>query len=133
MPEPAGGLAALLASLKSPEALKLVAAAAGAILSLSFIDRLTLRGRAVAVAQGFLTAVFVAPMVTTGVAHAAPFLGHVEMGVHFLLSLSSMAVLPPLLEYMRKRAADPFAGWGGFIGTLLRRAPSSPAVEGTER
>lgn len=133
MPESSGGLAALLASLKSPDALRLVAAAAGAILSLSFIDRLTLRGRAVAVAQGFLTAVFVAPMVTTGVAHVAPFLGHVEMGVHFLLSLSSMAVLPPLLEYMRKRAADPFAGWGGFIGTFLRRAPSAPGAQATER
>lgn len=123
MNEHTHGFAALLASLKSPLALKLMASVAGAILSLSFIDRLTLRGRAFAVAQGFLTAVFVAPMITSGVAHAAPFLGHVEMGVHFLLSLSSMAVLPPLLEYLRKRAADPFAGWGGFLGTLLRRPP----------
>lgn len=125
------GLGGVIAALKSAVALKLMASAAGALLSLAFIDRLTLRGRAGALAVGFLTAVFVAPMVASGVSHAAPFLAHVEMGIHFLLSISAMAVLPPFLEYLRRSASDPFAGWGGFLSSLLRRPPTaSPADPG---
>lgn len=130
MPDGMGGVgAAVLSALKSSLAIKLFASAAGAILSLAFIDRLTLKGRMVAVAVGFFTAVFVAPMVTSTVSHVAPFMGNVEMGIHFLLSLSSMAVLPPFLEYLRERARNPFGGWGGLLGSLLRR-PAPPANGG---
>lgn len=119
---------AILTFFKSTAALKLFASAAGAVISLSFIDKLTLRGRVIALFQGFLTAVFLAPMISSGVAHAAPVLAHVEMGVHFLVSLSAMAVLPPFLEWARQKARDPFAGWGGWLSSLLRRPATPPAT-----
>lgn len=123
------GVGGLVTALTSSTAIKLLASAAGAVMSLAFIDRLSLRGRVLAVLQGFVIAVWVAPLVTSGVAHVAPFLGggNLDAGIHFMVALSGMTVLPPFLEWLRGRASDPFRGWGGLLSSLLRRPPGPPA------
>ncbi|WKL57225.1 hypothetical protein Q1W73_16405 [Asticcacaulis sp. ZE23SCel15] len=99
------------------------AAFAGAVMSLAFVGQLSVWGRVVAVCVGFVTAVFVAPALSVVVGHlffdgAMP--DEVRSGIMFLLSLSAMTILPPLLAFLKKLAGDPL----GVLSALLPRGPS---------
>jgi len=114
--------AAVLAFVKSGAAGPLLAAAAGSVISLAFLDKLTPRGRVAALAVGFLTAVYVAPLLTGLAAWKwdLPFLAALRNGIHFLVSVSAMAVLPPLLAWLRDVARDPLKPFGGAVAALLK-------------
>lgn len=115
-PDDTGMFAAAMAALKAgwPH----VASFIGAVLSLSFVERLTPRGKLVAVAIGFFTALCVGPITYVTVHHFAPFLPVeiVAPGFNFLIALSAMTILPPALRAIATKAGDP-----EWVSVLLKR------------
>lgn len=82
---------------------------AGAVLALAFLEKLTARGRIVAVAVGLASASFLGPALSAladlfwpGVMPAS-----VDGAIKFLAGLLGMGCLPPFLGWMRKVAGDP--------------------------
>lgn len=100
----------------SAKAGPLVASIAGAVVSLAFLEKLTVRGRIAAVGVGFATAVFVAPIMAAWVAHHWPWLGPVENGVHFMVSLCAMGTLPAMLKTIRAIAGGDLS----IVSALLK-------------
>jgi hypothetical protein len=99
--------------------------ASGAILSLALADRLSLRGKLTTVGLGFATAAFVGGPLSRAVSHAWPWLGYVEGGVHFLVAISAMTIVPPFLKWTGNAAKDPLgAGLAELARKFLRAHPA---------
>lgn len=84
---------------------------AGAVLSLAFVEALTVRGRIVAVAVGLAAALFLAPAIAVGLDLVWPgtLPAAVDRAVLFLTAISAMGVLPPLLGWLKRVAGDPLS------------------------
>lgn len=84
---------------------------AGAVLSLAFVETLTIRGRIVAVLVGLLSAMFLAPAICSLLDLFWP--GDLPMTVTnailFLTGLCAMGCLPKLLSWLEKLAGDPLS------------------------
>jgi dolichol kinase len=107
MPDtPPPDLQAALA-LAAAKAGPLIASLAGAVVSLSFLKELTIRGRLAAVVSGTLIAAFIGPAVTdTWMAWATP---SVVRCVHFLLGVGGLGAMPFFLGWMKRVAGDPLS------------------------
>lgn len=84
---------------------------AGAVLSLAFVEQLTLRGKAVCVAVGLASAMFAAPALSdlADLVWPGAMPRSVRSGIEFIVALCAMGCLPPLLAWLRKVAGDPFS------------------------
>lgn len=84
---------------------------AGAVLSLAFLEKLTIRGRVVAVMVGLASAMFMAPGIVDFIDLAWP--GQIPATfarmIQFLVSISAMGFLPQLLGWLKKIAGDPLS------------------------
>lgn len=84
---------------------------AGAVLSLAFVENLTMRGRALTVSVGVAAAAFLAP----ALADAADLLWPGDMprsvrsAIQFLVALCAMGCFPPLLAFLKRLAGDPLS------------------------
>lgn len=100
---------------------------AGAVLALAFLERLTLKGRVVAVVVGLAAAAFLGPAFAAladlfwpGDGGALP--KEIAAAIQFLTGLLGMGCLPPFLGWTRKVAGDPLnllkiqIGPGGAAG-----------------
>lgn len=84
---------------------------AGAVLSLAFVEKLTMRGRMVTVLVGIAAAAFLAPALADGVDLFWPgdMPRSVRSAIQFVVGLCAMGCIPPLLGYLKKVASDPFS------------------------
>lgn len=84
---------------------------AGAVLSLAFVENLSVRGRVVCVAVGLACAAFIAPAAADMLALAWPgaMPNSVRSAIQFLVALSGMGLIPPLLAWLKKVAGDPLS------------------------
>lgn len=84
---------------------------AGAVLSLAFVENLTIRGRIVAVAVGLGTAMYLGPALAAVADLVWPgeMPIRVQRGIEFLTALSAMGCLPPLLAWIKRVAGDPLS------------------------
>lgn len=99
------GVAALAA-----KGLALLPGFAGAVLSLAFVDKLTLRGRILTVAVGMGAAAFIAPaLVDIAALHWPDMPKSVWSAMQFMVGLLAMGVLPVVLDTARKVAGDPLS------------------------
>ncbi|MDG4866538.1 hypothetical protein P8631_00735 [Guyparkeria sp. 1SP6A2] len=83
----------------------LIAGAAGAVISLRYIDDLSVFGRVLAVLTGTLTAGYLSPA-------AGQWLGvaqQTENAIAFVLGLTAMNAIPGLLKLSEKFASDPLS------------------------
>lgn len=82
---------------------------AGAVLALAFLEKLTPRGRIVAVAVGLAAASFLGPALSAiaDLFWPGALPGSVDGGIKFLVGLLGMGCLPPFLGWMRRVAGDP--------------------------
>lgn len=82
---------------------------AGAVLALAFLEKLTPRGRIVAVAVGLASASFLGPALSALADLFWPGLmpASVDGAIKFLAGLLGMGCLPPFLSWTRKVAGDP--------------------------
>lgn len=96
-----------------------VASFTGSVISLSFTERLTKRGKAFAVFVGFFAATVMGPMVHAAATHYAPFLTAdvVAPGLNFLFALTFMAILPGCMRVISAKAGDP-----AWLDALLKKA-----------
>jgi hypothetical protein len=110
--------AAILAAIKVawPHAASFI----GAVLSLSFVEKLTARGKIVAVTFGFFTATFIGPIGHAAMTHFAAFLPAqiVAPGLNFLTALAAMTIIPPALKAIGVRAGNP-----EWVDALIKKAP----------
>ncbi|WP_309629613.1 hypothetical protein [Brevundimonas sp.] len=93
---------------------KLVAFApgfAGAVFSLAFVEKLTRRGRVVAVMAGLLSAMFIAPAICAicDLFWPGDLHGSITKAIQFLTGLCAMGCLPKLLGWLEKLAGDPLS------------------------
>lgn len=93
---------------------------AGAVMALAFLERLTARGRMVAVVVGLGAASFLGPALGDLVDLFWPGTMPKSIGgaVMFLTGLGAMGVLPPFLGWLKRVAGDPL--------NLLRLPLGSP-------
>lgn len=82
---------------------------AGAVLALAFLEKLTPRGRIVAVAVGLASASFLGPALSALADLFWPGVmpPSVDGAIKFLAGLLGMGCLPPFLGWTRKVAGDP--------------------------
>lgn len=82
---------------------------AGAVLALAFLEKLTPRGRIVAVAVGLGAASFLGPAFSALADLFWPGVmpSSVDGAIKFLTGLLGMGCLPPFLGWVRKVAGDP--------------------------
>ena len=82
---------------------------AGAVLSLAFVERLTFRGRVLAVGVGLASAVFLAPALAdlADLFWPGELPKSVRTGLEFLTGLMAMGCLPKFLEFLQRFAGDP--------------------------
>lgn len=94
-----------------------VASFSGAVITLAFVERLTIRGKAFAVFFGFWVATLLGPIGHAFATHYAPFIPVevVAPGINFLVALTAMAVVPGALKAIGTVASDP-----AWVRTLLR-------------
>lgn len=99
---------------------------AGAVLALAFLDKLTPRGRLVAVAVGLAAASFLGPALSVLADLFWPGVlpPQVDSAIKFLTGLLAMGCLPSLLGWARKVAGDPL--------NLLRIQIGAPAPKGSD-
>ncbi len=83
----------------------LIAGMAGAVISLRFIDDLSVFGRVLAVLTGALTAGYLSPAAGQWLALSQP----TENAIAFVLGLTAMNVIPGLLKLSEKFASDPLS------------------------
>lgn len=84
---------------------------AGAVLSLAFVEALTVRGRVVAVATGLTAAAFIAPGLVALVDLVWPgdMPKEAAAAISCLTGVSAIGVLPPLLGWLKRVAGDPLS------------------------
>lgn len=82
---------------------------AGAVLALAFLERLTPRGRIVAVAVGLASAAFLGPALSAlaDLFWPGSMPREVDGAIKFMAGLLGMGCLPPFLGWTRKVAGDP--------------------------
>lgn len=82
---------------------------AGAVLALAFLERLTPRGRVVAVVVGLSAASFLGPALSavSDLFWPGVMPREVDGAIKFLTGLLGMGCLPPFLAWMRRVAGDP--------------------------
>lgn len=82
---------------------------AGAVLALAFLERLTPRGRVLAVAVGLAAASFLGPALSAlaDLFWPGAMPREVDGAIKFLTGLVGMGCLPPFLAWTRKVAGDP--------------------------
>lgn len=82
---------------------------AGAVLALAFLDKLTSRGRVLAVVVGLASASFLGPALSAVADLFWPgaMPASVDGAIKFLAGLLGMGCLPPFLGWTRKVAGDP--------------------------
>ena len=82
---------------------------AGAVLALAFLDKLTPRGRMLAVVVGLAAASFLGPALSAlaDLFWPAKMPAEVDGAIKFLTGLLGMGCLPPFLAWTRKVAGDP--------------------------
>lgn len=82
---------------------------AGAVLALAFLEKLTPRGRVIAVGVGLSAAAFLGPALSALADLFWPGVmpREVDGAIKFLTGLLGMGCLPPFLGWMRKVAGDP--------------------------
>lgn len=97
-----------------------VASFSGAVITLAFVERLTISGKTFAVFFGFWVATMVGPIVHAVATHYAPFIPAevVAPGINFLVALAAMAVVPGALKAIGSVASDP-----RWVYKLLRTDP----------
>lgn len=97
-----------------------IASFSGAVISLSFVERLTLGGKVFAVFFGFWVATLLGPIGHAMAAHYAPFIPIevVAPGINFLAALAAMAIVPGALKSIGTFAGDP-----RWVYKLLRTDP----------
>jgi hypothetical protein len=101
MTEPASAAASILGVKYAA----LLAGAVGAVLSLRYIDGLSMFGRILAVVAGTATAGYVSPAISLWLGLPQP----AENAVAFVLGLTAMNILPGLMRLSEKFASDPLA------------------------
>lgn len=80
----------------------------GSVVSLAFVAQLSTKGRVMTVLVGTLTAVFLAPALIDALALFWPNMpATFGRALKFLVSLSAMGALPPLLTWIKGVAGDP--------------------------
>ena len=94
-----------LASFLGFKGAALVAGALGAVLSLRYIDDLSMFGRVLAVITGTLTAGYLSPAIATWFGLGQP----AENAVAFVLGLTAMNLIPGLMRLSEKFASDPLS------------------------
>lgn len=99
-------VAALLAKLAS-----FTPGFAGAVLSLAFVEKLTLRGRVITVTVGIAAAAFLAPALADAADLVWPgdMPRSVRSAIQFLVGLCAMGCIPPLLGFLKRLAGDPLS------------------------
>lgn len=82
---------------------------AGAVLALAFLEKLTPRGRILAVLVGLASASFLGPALSAlaDLFWPAAMPASVDGAIKFLTGLLGMGCLPPFLTWTRKVAGDP--------------------------
>ncbi|MFZ5669139.1 MAG: hypothetical protein ACOY4K_06570 [Pseudomonadota bacterium] len=82
---------------------------AGAVLALAFLEKLTPRGRIIAVAVGLAAAAFLGPALSAlaDLFWPGAMPREVDGAIKFLTGLLGMGCLPPFLGWTRKVAGDP--------------------------
>lgn len=82
---------------------------AGSILALAFLEKLTARGRVVAVCAGLAAAAFIGPGLSaiTDLFWPGAMPAAVDGMIKFVTGLCGMGSIPPFLGWMRKVAGDP--------------------------
>lgn len=111
---------------------------AGAVLALAFLDRLTPRGRVLAVAVGLAAASFLGPALSAlaDLFWPAVMPAEVDGAIKFLTGLLGMGCLPPFLAWTRRVAGDPLnllklqIGPGGVSAGAGGAAPATSAGGG---
>jgi hypothetical protein len=95
-----------------------IASFTGSVISLSFVERLTKRGKAFAVFVGFFAASVIGPIIHDVAIHYAPFLTAevVAPGLNFLIALTFMAALPGVMRVVAAKAGDP-----AWLDALLKK------------
>jgi hypothetical protein len=111
---------------------------AGAVLALAFLDRLTPRGRILAVIVGLVAASFLGPALS-GIADLF-WPGNLpveeDAAIKFLTGLLGMGCLPPFLNWTRRVSGDPLnllklqIGPGGVSAGAGGDAPAAPPPGG---
>lgn len=84
---------------------------AGSVLSLAFVEALTLRGRVLAVIVGLCAVVWLSPAIAAGTDLVWPgaMPPEVRSAIQFLTGLCAMGCLPQLLAWLRRVAGDPLS------------------------
>lgn len=84
---------------------------AGAVLSLAFVEALTVRGRVVAVIVGLAAAVWLGPALAdlADLVWPGAMPQTVWSGIQFLTGLCAMGCLPKLLGWLKAIAGDPLS------------------------
>jgi len=82
---------------------------AGAVLSLAFIDKLTVRGRVLTVIVGLCCAVWIAPAAAdlADLFWPGAMPPSVRNAIQFLTALVGMGAIPPFLDFVKRFAGDP--------------------------
>lgn len=82
---------------------------AGAVLALAFLEKLTPRGRMIAVAVGLGAASFLGPALgdLADLFWPGAIPGNIRGAITFLTGLSAMSALPSLLGWIKRVAGDP--------------------------
>jgi hypothetical protein len=84
-----------------------VASLSGAIVSLSFMRILTVRGRLMAVVTGTLISAYVAPaMLDWWMPQTTPAVARM---IHFLCGVVGLGAMPIFLAWVKKKAGDPLS------------------------
>ncbi|MDP2214992.1 hypothetical protein [Phenylobacterium sp.] len=85
---------------------------AGAVVSLAWVEDLTVRGRGVAVMVGLVSAIFLGPAICDLVDLFWPGEGlpaGARTGALFMTGLCAMGCLPKLLDWLKRVAGDPLS------------------------
>lgn len=105
---------------------------AGAVLALAFLEKLTPRGRVLAVIVGLAAASFLGPALgaLADLFWPGDMPASVDAAIKFLAGLLGMGCLPPFLGWTRKVAGDPLNLLKIQIGPV-GAAPPGPDAGGT--
>jgi hypothetical protein len=85
---------------------------AGAVVSLAWVEDLTVRGRVMAVVVGLVSAIFLGPAICELVDLFWPGEGlppGARTGALFMTGLCAMGCLPKLLDWLKRVAGDPLS------------------------
>lgn len=84
---------------------------AGAVLSLAFVEALTVRGRIVAVATGIVSAAFIAPFLVdlADLIWPGPIPQSASAAISCMTGVAAIGILPPFLGWLKRLAGDPLS------------------------